>query len=547
MKQAIWCSSTSISKRLLSLVICSVFILALCACRDSSGGESQLPITPSNNSSSESNNSSSEDIVEDTVSVDPISGEITVTGSIEAIEEEKKVEQNVQILDADLSSSDKGCAEKEAAARRQEILNTENTEKLYKIKGTKYYISPTGDDNNDGLSPSTAFKTIDAAQKVDLKEGDAVLFERGAVYRFKHAISVKSGVTYGSYGEGDKPAIYGSPMNFAESKWVPSKKKNVWYAEYLYGTPSGAFFDYGKIAGRLINAGIGALQQNGDFYHDAFSGYLYIYCDEGNPANVYKSIEVSPSAHIFSAMSGGCENVVIDNICIKYGSYGFAGGGSDNLYITNCEFGYIGGLVGSDIRRGNAIEVMGNSSNLHFDHNWIYQTFDTAISWQSYSSATYKDISFSDNLLEYNNADFEFWEIEGSVIDGFVMDNNIMRFTSKGWGTRSEDGGIRGIEGCFNGDVSTMNINGTIDITNNIIDCPGRQIVWLNAKASQRNKFKFSGNEVYVKGSYRTTNEIINEFPDSFGNVKKVMAKNLEELKAAFGIFDPTAKITWYD
>lgn len=540
MKQAIWCSSKSISKRLLSLVICSVFILALCACKDSSGGESKLPMTPSDNTSSE-------DVVEDTVSVDPISGEITVTGSIEAIEEEKKVEQNVQILDADLSSSDKGYAEKEANARRKEILNTANTEKLYIIKGTKYYISPKGDDNNDGLSPSTAFKTIDAAQKVDLKEGDAVLFERGAVYRFKHAIAVKSGVTYGSYGKGDKPAIYGSPMNFAESKWVPSKKKNVWYAEYLYGTPSGAFFDHGKVAGRLINAGIGALQQNGDFYHDAFSGYLYIYCDEGNPANVYKSIEVSPSAHIFSAMSGGCENVVIDNICIKYGSYGFAGGGSDNLYITNCEFGYIGGLVGSDVRRGNAIEVMGNSSNLHFDHNWIYQTFDTAISWQSYSSATYKDISFSDNLLEYNNADFEFWEVEDSVIDGFVMDNNIMRFTSKGWGTRSEDGGIRGIEGCFNGDVSKMKINGTIDITNNIIDCPGRQIVWLNAQVDQKSKFKFSGNKVYVKGSYRTTNEIINEFPDNFGNAKKVMAKNSEELKAALSIFDPTAKVIWYD
>ena len=151
-----------------------------------------------------------------------------------------------------------------------------------------------------------------------------------------------------------------------------------------------------------------------------------------------------------------------------------------------------------------------------------------------------------DNLLEYNNADFEFWEeIEGSVIDGFVMDNNIMRFTSKGWGTRSEDGGIRGIEGCFNGDISAMTVKGTIDITNNIIDCPGRQIVWLGATVAQRSQFKTSGNKVYVKGSYRTTNEVINEFPDSSGNVKAVKAQNFEELKAALSRFDLTAKITW--
>ena len=41
-----------------------------------------------------------------------------------------------------------------------------------------------------------------------IKAGDAVLLKRGDIFR-GNLVSAKSGVSYGAYGEGDKPCIYG--------------------------------------------------------------------------------------------------------------------------------------------------------------------------------------------------------------------------------------------------------------------------------------------------------------------------------------------------
>lgn len=531
---------TYFAHRLLSLIICFTLIFTLGACTGSSQGE-PVGSVPSNNSSG--NVSSSEDVS----SVGSVVGEISITENFQSGNNVESVEKRVQIYDADLSTSKKGYAEKEATALRNEILSTGNTEEYYKIKGTKYYISSNGSDENDGLSPQTAFKTIDPLESIELKKGDAILFERGGIYRFKRAIYAKSGLTYGSYGSGLKPAIYGSPFNAKNVTWTPSKKKNVWFAEFLYGDACGLFINHGEIAGRRINIGIGALERNGDFYHDTTSGMVYMYCDEGNPAKVYDSIEISPTIYAFVLHQ--VEDVVIDNLCVKYAAYGITGGIVKNVYVTNCEFGYLGGLARSDVRYGNAMEMFaGPNINVYYEHNWVYQTFDTALTWQGWSEpgTEIKNISFSNNLLEYNNADFEIWEGNGTILDNFKMNNNIMRYTSSGWGTRADDGGIRGIEGCIKGNFSGMIIKNTVEFKNNIIDCPSRQIFWFEIDVEQREKLINKNNTIFYKESYRTTSEVLRNYPDSTGNKASVKVKNLEELKKAMQRFDPTAKIAWY-
>ena len=42
--------------------------------------------------------------------------------------------------------------------------------------GTAYYVSPNGNDANDGLSPETAWQNIYKVNSVDLYDGDAVFF-----------------------------------------------------------------------------------------------------------------------------------------------------------------------------------------------------------------------------------------------------------------------------------------------------------------------------------------------------------------------------------
>jgi len=43
--------------------------------------------------------------------------------------------------------------------------------------GTTYYVSPSGNDDNSGTSPSEAWKTIDKVNSVTFSPGDSILFE----------------------------------------------------------------------------------------------------------------------------------------------------------------------------------------------------------------------------------------------------------------------------------------------------------------------------------------------------------------------------------
>ena len=92
-------------------------------------------------------------------------------------------------------------------------------------KGAVYYISNSGDNANDGLSPETAWATLDRAFETDwpltrdlLKPGDTVLLERGGTWYVSpderegltsDAYNIVEGVTLGAYGEGARPVIRG--------------------------------------------------------------------------------------------------------------------------------------------------------------------------------------------------------------------------------------------------------------------------------------------------------------------------------------------------
>ena len=96
--------------------------------------------------------------------------------------------------------------------RKAEILNAPDA---LEIVGTKYYVSNAGDDNNDGLTPDTAWKTLSRVSDAELLAGDGVLFKRGDLFR--GMIMTKPNVSYGAYGEGDKPKLYGGEKDYADA------------------------------------------------------------------------------------------------------------------------------------------------------------------------------------------------------------------------------------------------------------------------------------------------------------------------------------------
>ena len=100
--------------------------------------------------------------------------------------------------------------------------------------GTAYYVSADGNDNNDGLTPETAWQTLKKVsdscgdgENAILQPGDAVFFRRGDIFRETRsqvnsalAIMVDQ-ITFSAYGEGNKPIITGSKENGSGAeKWT---------------------------------------------------------------------------------------------------------------------------------------------------------------------------------------------------------------------------------------------------------------------------------------------------------------------------------------
>lgn len=79
-----------------------------------------------------------------------------------------------------------------------------------------YYVSPTGSDNADGMSPATAWATVARVSEFSFNPGDSVLFERGGTW-FESMWPVTlyissdgedgSPITYGAYGSGASPQL----------------------------------------------------------------------------------------------------------------------------------------------------------------------------------------------------------------------------------------------------------------------------------------------------------------------------------------------------
>ena len=382
--------------------------------------------------------------------------------SADVITEDIKAEKSVSTLN---TSWDKvtqnhlnGSSDSEAAALRNSVLNSKNTDEIYSITGTKYYVSPNGDDSNDGKSPQSAKKTVDSISRLYLNPGDAVFFERSGVWRLSRAIVCEEGVTYGAYGTGEKPAFYGSPQNYADKKfWQPSNLKNVWKLN-INDTDIGLMvFNHGELIGQVVTNGLLSLVENGDFYYNRAQSTLYLYYDGGNPGKAFDDIEVCLNKSAFDVTR--VSDVTIDNVKIKYfGRIGVDLCAADNSKITNCEIGFIGGAhINSDVRLGNAIQMWQGCDGHLVENCWIYQIYDTALTFQGDSitpeirtrqgthDEDYKNITYRNNLIEYcassieiwhgnhNDGRYGSWKYTDAVLDNIHIENNISRFAGYGW------------------------------------------------------------------------------------------------------------------
>ncbi len=114
-----------------------------------------------------------------------------------------------------------------------------------------YYVSTTGNDQNNGLSLSGAWQTLGKVSAADLEPGDKVLFKRGDVFTGSLTLS-RSGlpgnpIVIGAYGSGEKPVISGLT---GIRGWV-SLGGNIWEAPLA----GGAYVNTVVVSNRLQGMG----------------------------------------------------------------------------------------------------------------------------------------------------------------------------------------------------------------------------------------------------------------------------------------------------
>lgn len=350
--------------------------------------------------------------------------------------------------------------------------------------GKIVYVSTSGDDNNDGLSPESPKRTIACLDGGLLAPGDVVLLKRGDVWHEK--LILVPYVSYSAYGEGKKPELRGSYNGVGKEKWIECERHGL----YRFAEPIPPEKDVGNIVfgegeyygSRVlkdmslkdrknvrVRSGDDGLTSNGkeywynetepmegaeilrnrfEYYHEHESSTLYLYSPDGNPGELYDMLEISTYGNV---VSGNASGVTVDNLCIRFtGSHGVGTGTCKNFTVRNCEVGWIGGSLQNvstlgNCRYGNAIEIFGGCDNYKVYNNYVYQCFDCGptVQWQGTLGdgrvLIENDIEIYGNAIEKCNSPLEVWCTTKScdlsrfaVLSNITLYDNLCR--GSGWG-----------------------------------------------------------------------------------------------------------------
>lgn len=416
------------------------------------------------------------------------------------------------------------------------------------VIGTTYYVSTNGNDANDGKTPQTAWKSVSKVNSANLIAGDAVLFQRGGMWR--GGIIGKSGVTYSNYGEGALPILNGSARNYADpTLWVETGVSNVYRCTQTLENVGIMAFDhtlseigkYDERVGKILfhdsrdtawyehlgkdRLDARDLDEDLEFYSDIANKTLYLYSENGNPGVRFSSIEIGENTFLFKLGADWCgHDITIDGLHFRYcGAHAVNGGGngSANITVRNSVFAYVGGSVmdynastgKATALFGNAIQIYGHTENLNVENNWCYQIYDTGITFQTSSRAdsdvNYRNIQIVNNLVEYCHWSIEYYNQKSTTRERTIKDvriaGNMCRFGGMGWGTQYRreiytESMARSASAALLCSWGVTDNTENFNVTNNIFDrCSGwLGLIYLPTPGSGNEfgdkKISFSGN-----------------------------------------------------
>jgi hypothetical protein len=320
--------------------------------------------------------------------------------------------------------------------------------------GRTYYVSLSGDDNNDGLSQKSAWKTCQRAFKSSFLNGDAVLFERGGVFNgaIEPKILGEGALKISSYGSGPNPIIHG--LCYLDPQQIKKIGINLWKIGFNNPQFNGKFacLFRGDIENLTVIDNrfdsISDLKKNYDFTFNKLDGCLILYFD-GDVAS--KLVNLSASFEMNGVvLASGLSVEGLD--IIGFGGHGIIGRSyTHNVSIDSCKIAYIGGAyLQKETRYGNGIQIWKGGYNINISNNIISDVYDAAITLQGDSISdpkdNWKDINILGNKIYRSSQMIEIWSkpsvsstisLEKQSEIGFFnvsIKNNYSSMIGLGWG-----------------------------------------------------------------------------------------------------------------
>ena len=316
-----------------------------------------------------------------------------------------------------------------------------------------YYISPNGNDQNDGLSPQTAWQTVcDLDQRVP--GGSTVKIERGGLYYGSFAIPSSDDphcpTVITAYGEGDKPQLSQYKVITREDAWT-EVSPHIWRVDLTDPT----FVGGNMLGNARTGSNVGFLLADGEirgekrwsvdelspqewwqFYSDRDSGLLFVTANR-NPCT-YGTICV--------AVGGGIRlgnNCVVEDLDLFGGGTHGVTGNVHNAVVRRLDVHDFGGAhLWTDsrphIRFGNGMEFWSGGEDILIEDCKIYNIYDVGVTMQGFpeEGKGWKRVVYRRNLFWGSQQSFEIWTNNAKSDEGMTdcrFEQNICIGSGLGW------------------------------------------------------------------------------------------------------------------
>jgi hypothetical protein len=249
--------------------------------------------------------------------------------------------------------------------------------------GNTYYVSPTGSDAGDGLTPATAWASVAKVNATAFSAGSQVLFSRGGEWH--QSLSASSSgtpqdpIVYGAYGSGPKPTFWGSDP-IANTAFLKVAGTSSTYAVPLNQVVNSVLADHGFFRSASLNTSSSDVAVNRAFvdstsnswYYDDAADELYVNTGGVNPTAVSTTYTAAVRDDV--VFSNGKSNLVFKDLVVNESAkvnagYAFRVEGGNNVRIEDSEaynagkhhFGVINsdGFVGERLYASSAMPDQG--------------------------------------------------------------------------------------------------------------------------------------------------------------------------------------------